>query len=425
MKTAVTLLCYGLVALFGVVLSAGFSGADQQKGAGRKLALFSAAIIAVQVACRLVFGFEFTTWVYPLIVHFPLVVLLVVIFKQPWLTAVASVLLAYLCCQIPRWIAAIAYFFSDDQLYRNILYIVVVPVVYYFLRRYAADAAQKLMARSQRSNISLGFLPLLYYIFDYATTIYTDLLYSGNPFVVQIMPSVMSAGYIFFMLIYQSRVEEQEEAKQERNLLYLQLRRSEAEYTALCQVQEQARLYHHDLRHHAILLMEFAEKGDLPEIKGYLNHIQQDLDAVIPKRFCGHNVVDLLLSHFESRADGAGVKLSVHAELSTELPIKDTELCSLLSNGLDNAIYAASHVQSEGNSVVAVAISVRQRNLSLSIQNPYEGEVNIVNGLPVTGRKGHGLGTRSIVSIVNDYGGLVSFSAKDGIFSLRATLPMR
>jgi nitrogen-specific signal transduction histidine kinase len=69
-------------------------------------------------------------------------------------------------------------------------------------------------------------------------------------------------------------------------------------------------------------------------------------------------------------------------------------------------------------------MSVRQRNLLLSIQNPYVGDIAFVNGLPTATRPGHGLGTRSIASIVNQHGGLVHFSANNGVFLLRATLPM-
>ncbi len=281
------------------------------------------------------------------------------------------------------------------------------------------------MTYSPHAVLGLGLLPLLYYVFDYLTTVYTDLLYSGNPYVVQIMPSIMAIGYILFVLIYQSRLEEQETIQQERYLLSLQLRRSQAEYTALCQMQEQANRFHHDLRHHTSLLMDYAEKGALPEIKAYLQDIQQNLDIVTFKRFCGHQVVDLVLSHFENQAVKAGIRLVVNAELPQTLPFKDTELCSLLSNGLENAIFAAAHVESEKERVVTVSLYMRQRNLLLSIQNPYQGDITIVDGLPVAKRAGHGLGTRSIVSIENQHGGLVHFSTADGIFLLRASLPIQ
>lgn len=424
MTAVLELISYGLVAIFGILLSAGFSGVDLRKQNLYRLLAFTAASLVAQATFLYLGGLKITQQIYPLILHVPLALVLCVGYKKPWSGTVVSILIAYLCCQIPRWIASVTYLFSSDALYYHILYIPVISAIFVLLCRYTVKPIQKIMNYSSKSTWGLGLLPLLYYIFDYLTTVYTDLLYNGNPYVAQIMPSTMAVGYILFVLLYQSRLEEQETTQQERYLLSLQLRRSQSEFATLCQMQEQANRYHHDLRHHTTLLMEYAEKGAIPAIKAYLQEIRQNLEVVDIKRFCGHPVADLLLSHFEDRAKKAGVRLAVNAELPQTLPLKDTELCSLLSNGLENAIYAASQVEAE-EPVVIVSISVRQRNLLLSIQNPYQGDVTIVNGLPVARRQGHGLGTRSMVSIVNAYGGLVNFSTKDGVFRFRASLPMR
>lgn len=425
MREVFSLVCYGLVAFFGVFLSAGFSGISIRKPALGKLLLLTVVSLGIQGIVMGAWGLEFTRWIYPLIQHLPLALVLALVYKKSWATAVVSVLLAYLCCQIPRWIASAAYLFTQDDLYYHILYIVAICATFWVLHRHAVKPVHKTMNYSAQAVWGLGLLPLLYYVFDYVTTVYTDVLYTGNPYVVQMMPSVMAIGYVLFILIYQSRVEAQENVQQERQLLSLQLRRSQAEYAALCQLQEQTNRYHHDLRHHTTVLMDYAEKGALPEIRDYLLQIRQSLDVVVSKPFCGHRVVDLLLSHFENQAKQAGVRLTVTAQIPSELPFKDTELCSLLSNGLENAIFAAAQVEDPEKKVVAVSLSVRQRNLLLSIQNPYRSDVTMVNGLPVAKRSGHGLGTRSIASIVNQYGGLVQFSAADGVFLLRASLPMR
>ena len=424
MSDIIAVVGYGMVAIFGIFLSAGFCGVPIRKDTLPKLLLFTALTLVAQGLCYASFGLKFTLWAYPLLLHLPLVLFLALGHKKSWAQSAASVFLAYLCCQIPRWFSDVPYLFTENALYRNILYVIAVPVTYIFLHRYAVKSIQKIMTRSQLSVWALGLLPLLYYIFDYAATVYTDALYSGNPYVAQLMPFVVSIGYILFTLVYQSKLEEQEAAQQERFLLSLQLRRSQGEYDALRQVQEQANRCHHDLRHHTTLLMNYAEQGALPEIKAYLQDLQQELDAVPFKRFCGNQVVDLLLSHFDSQAQEAGVQLSVNADLPATLPFKDTELCSLLSNGLENAIHACSLVQDKSQRVVNISLSVRQRNLLLSIQNAYVAQVTMVDGLPVSSRPGHGLGTRSIASIVHQHGGLVHFSTENGVFLLRASLPM-
>ena len=424
MNTVISLLQYGMVAIFGIFLSASFCGIAIKKEATVKLGIFSAAALLIQLFFYTRFGTTVTKWVYPLILHLPLVLYFVIHFKKTWITAIVSVFLAYLCCQIPRWFADLTSLFFSQVLVRDIFYIVILSICYIILQRYAAKPFYKILTYSPRAVWVVGLLPALYYMFEYVTTVYTDILYSGNPYVVQTIPAIMCIGYVLFIIIYQSRLEEQEAIQQEHFLLSLQLRRSEAEFAALRKLQEQANRFHHDMRHHTTLLMEYAENGSIAQIKAYLQDLQQDLDCAVCKQYCRHQVVNLLLSHFESQANELGIELLVNADLPASLPFKDTELCSLLSNGLENAILATSKVQNPAKKVITVSLSVKQRNLLLSIQNPCVEAVTFVDGLPVASRPGHGLGTRSIASIVHNHGGLVHFTVSNDSFHLRASLPM-
>ena len=60
----------------------------------------------------------------------------------------------------------------------------------------------------------------------------------------------------------------------------------------------------------------------------------------------------------------------------------------------------------------------------MQIQNPYAGKVIIRDGLPVSSREGHGYGCYSIQTITQRNGGLCSFEANDGLFSLRLFFPL-
>lgn len=425
MDLALRLLDYALVAVFGVALSAEFAGVAGRRHAAAKLVAFTAADMLVQLLCLMAFGFETTFELYPLVVHAPLIVFLTAAFHQSPAHATVGVLSAYLCCQIPRWIAETVLLVSGSPLARDLVHLAALAVTYVLLHRYAVGPLQKLLASSRRATLLLGIVPLLYYLFDYGSTVYSDLLYSGNAFAVQLMPSLVACAYFFFLLVYHSKAEAHENARHEQELLALQLSQSETEYETLRCMQDQARMYRHDVRHHLSLLLGFAEEGDLQKIKAYICGIEQDLDTFTPRRCCRNDVVDLLLSHFDSRARSAGVKLSITADLPEALPFDDRDLCSLLSNGLENAVCAASRVCDPARRVVEVKLSFRQKNLLMSIQNPFEGTVEFEDGLPVADRAGHGFGTRSIASVTKSYGGRASFSADDGVFAVRAMLPTR
>ncbi len=423
MELFIQVLNYGLVAAFGIALSAEFVGATRQRCAFVKLTAFTAVSLLVQGLCLWAFGLDATYKLYPLIVHVPLIAFLTVAFRQSPLNAAVSVLSAYLCCQVPHWFAEAAFLISGDTLVRSLAHITAIVVSYILLHRFAVGPMQKLLLRSHRSAVFLGVFPLLYYLFDYSTTVYSDLLYTGNTFAVQFAPSLLACTYFFFLLVYHAKVEEHEAFRREQELLSLQLRQSEAEYAALRRMQDQARAYRHDLRHHLSLLLGFAEENDTEKIKQYVCSIEEDLDTFTAKRYCRNDVIDLLLSHFDNRARTANITLSIEANLPETLPFSDVDICALLSNGLENALVATEQVSDLSHRTVTVKLGLKQKNFLMSIQNPFAGSVDFEGGLPATNREGHGIGVRSMAAIANRNGGHISFTTEGSVFTLRAMLP--
>ena len=92
-----------------------------------------------------------------------------------------------MCCQIPLWCGLAVRLFSDNKIIYTIVYVGCAFVTFYFLYHYESNLAQHFMPKANKSVYILGILPLCYYLFDYASTIYTDMLYTSNEFVVQFM----------------------------------------------------------------------------------------------------------------------------------------------------------------------------------------------------------------------------------------------
>jgi hypothetical protein len=58
----------------------------------------------------------------------------------------------------------------------------------------------------------------------------------------------------------------------------------------------------------------------------------------------------------------------------------------------------------------------KNEKLFIKITNSYSGELEFVDKIPVNQEENHGIGTKSIVSVVNKYQGVYSFSADDNLF---------
>ncbi len=416
----------GIVLVFGVAVSLLFAGVKRTRTSKLAIAIFYALVLFIQILCWQMFGLEYTKKLYPIITHIPSIAFLVLYFKRPWTISISSVLTAYLCCQIPRWFGSVAAAVFDSRYADHISYFIAMCVVYYFLKKYVADSVLQLVERSTRSCLLFGAVPFLYYLFDYTTTIYTDLLYSGAREAVQFTPSVICTFYLVFVLLYYYESQKQTKAQRERDIFASQFQQARLELDTMRQMHNNTVIYRHDMRHHLSLIGGFAADGDLQKIKEYLKSTEAAIDSLTPIRYCENETVNLILSNFESKARKVQVKLQANVTLPEELNINDTELCALLSNALENAITAANLVEDENLRKVYIHVIINGDKLIISTENAYVGKIDMEGDLPKSNRidAGHGYGIKSMVSIVEHYGGLYSFETGGGVFILQLLLPL-
>ncbi len=416
----------GMVLVFGVAVSFLFANVQGTRSGKLTIAFFYAFILSVQVLCWQMFGLQTTMKLYPFITHLPSIAFFVLYFKRPWLISINSVLTAYLCCQIPKWIGSLSAAILGNRYADHISYFVSMCLVYYFLKKYVADSVVQLLERSMRSCLLFGAVPLLYYLFDYATTIYTNLLYSGAREAVQFTPSVICTFYLIFVLLYYNESQKQVAAQRERDILASLLQQSQSELDNMRQIQSSTIIYRHDMRHHLSLLGSYAADGDLRKIREYLASTEADIASLTPVRYCENETVNLILTSFEARAKKLQVNLYADIKLPENLGVNDTELCALLSNALENAISAAVQLEDEKLRKVYIHAIINGDKLVISTENAYVGEIQIEGELPKSNKKeaGHGFGIKSMVSIVKRHGGLYSIETAGGVFILQLMLPL-
>ncbi len=419
--TVLGLVRFGFSLFFGMAVSVLFAGITSTRKNRLTIVFLCVVFLCVQTSCWWVFGLDITTKLYPLIIHLPLIFIFSLYYKRPWLISTVSVLSGYLCCQAPRWVGFLAETAFGSRLADHVFYIGALFLSYYFLKRYVADSVQRFMEKSNKSCLLLGGVPLFYYLFDYITTIYTDMLYSGTKWAVQFMPSTVSIFYFVFVLLYYAETQKQASIQRERDMLDTQFRLAQTEFASLRQLQQNAAAYRHDMRHHFALLQGLASKGHLDEIKEYLRTAQSDMDAITPLRFCENETVNLILSAFATKAKQSKILLTIEAKLPDSLPFSDTDLCSLLSNALENAIHACENITDKEKRYIKLRMYSKNTKLCIDIRNSYQTEPIFHQGIPVSNEQGHGFGTKSIAHIVEKHGGVCQFSVQDGWFIFQAT----
>lgn len=184
----------------------------------------------------------------------------------------------------------------------------------------------------------------------------------------------------------------------------------------------------HELQNHMSYIQTLLEAGNYEKLKEYAASVCGEAESIFQFVECGNQVVNTVLNHIIRQGEAAGVKFQYQVVLPPQVPFKDTEFCSLLSNILENALEAAKASGRE-DPVVSVRILPQQDYLFIHVENPVNDTVPKQQRLSLVttkeDRRTHGYGTRIIRNLVKKYQGSVKFNMHDGIFTTDVMLCLK
>ncbi|MBO5153207.1 MAG: sensor histidine kinase [Eubacterium sp.] len=411
------------VSFFGSILSASFCDSLTTR---RKRNIFVCSMLffpLLQGVVYFLWGAEFMREIYPLVVHLPLLLLLYALTGR-LLWPLFSILTAYLCCQLRRWIALFAVaILSGGQPMQDFFELLLTVPLLLFLLHNASPLVRQLSDYPAKTQCQFGSIPLVYYVFDYLTSVYTDLLASGDPVVVEFMPFVCCAAYLVFLLYNSVKERTQNQLKQAQKSLGIQLNQAVREIDALRESQMLASQYRHDMRHHLQYVSACIENGQEEQAQAYISGICKEIDAQKVERYCENEAANLILSAFAGRAKKEGIEIKIRGSLPAFILISDSDLCVLLSNALENALHACQLLAAAKEAcVIDVHFYNKDDRLFLQIENPCGDDISFENGIPVSHEPGHGIGVQSIYAIVERYNGMCTFLVQNHHFILRLSI---
>jgi len=338
---------YFVAQFFGGIVAAGFCNMKETKKNYAVFSLYTVFIFIIQLICLNAFGMDLTLKIYPLISHLPIFLFVVFYLKKSWNVGLVSFATAFLCCQPLRYAGTVLGNIFDSISMNHIGYIISAAVSYFLLRKFAFVSVWHLISKSTHSCLVFGIMPAFYYLFDYITTVYTDFMYQGSRLAVQFLPFVTATFYFVFMLLYYAETQKQIEIQHSKDILETQLKHAQNEFLNLKKQEEAAATFRHDLRHHFGYLQNLAIDGKIEDIKEYLKEAISGIEQITPLRFCENYAVNLIISSFYQKAKLHSISFYVNVTLPEKIALSDTEICSLLSNALENAINAARDIPDE------------------------------------------------------------------------------
>ena len=227
---------------------------------------------------------------------------------------------------------------------------------------------------------------------------------------------IINAGaFVVYHASIQLLMAQDENAKLTQNNYLLTLQN--VRYENLQQRIDEARQARHDVRHHALLSLEYLRSGKLAELEAYLEQYAGSLPSAQTVDYCQNYEANTLLNYFVHQARQHGIEVDVSVQFPQHIALMETTLAALLSNLLENAVDACREI-TEGEKKITARGKVSDGFVYFEISNNYTGPLNKEkNGTYRTTKKGGtGLGLRSVAHLAKLHNGVFEVDDKNNIF---------
>lgn len=180
-------------------------------------------------------------------------------------------------------------------------------------------------------------------------------------------------------------------------------------YMALYKKRESERERQHDLKHFLVYLRTRIKEGDYAGAEAMLDEMMQSMYSLgMSFVYSQNKIVDAVICGVLGEAIASHrITFSYQGILPQDIHIADMDLCTVLSNALENALEAT--LKSEQPCEISMHASCRGNTVLFQIENPVlEESAQIRAGISKKG-DGHGYGIRSMKRIVERYHGELSY----------------
>ena len=388
------------------------------------LGLYATVILICDGFVLFNLGYTHFMKLYPLLVHLPVFLAFVFVSK---FKAIKVFFVHWTLVAISTSFSVvgliISYFFGySREIILIVCYILYLPTGF-IIYKYIRPTFLYMLRNTDKGWLGFCIIPLSYSVLTYSTGMYNlDKVIVGTNIknAVLFFTLAFSAYFLIFRFFVQTR--EQLILQNEQNLLQMQVVAAQVHLEKLKESQEKTMIYRHDMRHHLNLINSYLLDNNKVAAQKYITEVEKGIHSVVVEKYCNNYTVNLILYSYITKAKNEQITVKTQIHLPEKNTISDMDLCVIFANAIENAINASKFIQNVNHRTLQILCNTTSDKLLIQITNSYEGEVIFANDMPVSSKENHGLGTKSIVAVVQKYNGLYSFTTEDGVFKTRIIL---
>ena len=199
----------------------------------------------------------------------------------------------------------------------------------------------------------------------------------------------------------------------------------ESQYIKQQQYMKDSQEARHDFKHAIRTLNELCKEGDFDAVTDFITKYSDALPENEVRRFSDNNAVNATMNFYADSAERNKIDIDWLAAIPDNLPLSDLELCNMIGNILENAVFACQDIPEEQRWIQLTAQAPNSSQFLIVATNSFNGHVRKRRGVYLsTRRNSSGIGLSSITRTAERYGGTAEFSHKGNEFYSNIIIPL-
>ncbi|MVO71062.1 GHKL domain-containing protein, partial [Paeniclostridium sordellii] len=271
------------------------------------------------------------------------------------------------------------------------------------------------------SNFIIAFMNSLPYVSNMKIfrTVYDKLvIFNSN-----ITPKLSFISSILLTMVVFKSIKDIKD-KNEEDLLKEKIDMQYNYYLNLQETQNKLKRLYHDMSNHIMCIKTMSSEQE--DLNNYIDGISKNLNEFKEIYNTGNMILDIILNEKKAKCNENNISFSCDINFSKCSFIEMTDVCSIFSNILDNAIEACNKINND-EKYIKIRGTVVKSYYVIRCENSKINKVKIKNNKIITSKKDkfiHGIGLKSVKSSLKKYDGELEIEDFEGEFLLQIYIPI-
>ncbi len=265
-------------------------------------------------------------------------------------------------------------------------------------------------------------IPTIFYILFFIAFFVISLMLDKDKETFGLLELYLAGGFViisFFGISYIVVKYITVSSKQKESEIQLEMQAEH--YQDLAEKNRDIRRFRHDIKNNLLALDILLSDGKYDEAKKYIDSMNESVKETENRFSTGSYLADAILSHKADEIKNDKLDIEFSGTVPSER-ISNNDLCTILTNSIDNAARACKEV---APCKINVTSDETEKGCTITVSNPVLKKVEIKNNSIKTSKKdaqNHGFGIENIKKVAEKYRGFVRLSCTDSEFTIKIGL---